>query len=236
MFNSLLGYGQLLIVRLSDLKTIARLPGGEFPDGSAWVPKQKRLFVSNEHGGTETVIGINPVRVLKTLALNGEAGNSAYDPADGLVLVNVQTRNELWAINPQTLAIVRRIQLPSSCVHNHGLLVDDSKRIAFVACDGNARLLTLTLPGLQAVQIDAVGADPDVLPLDASRQRLYVASESGIVSVFAVATGKPRRLWRGWVGPDAHSVAVDPQSGLSYFPLDNVEGHPLLRVMRLVTP
>ncbi|MHB8847561.1 MAG: hypothetical protein ACYC43_03875 [Burkholderiales bacterium] len=63
-----------------------------------------------------------------------------------------------------------------------------------------------------------------------------MASESGIVSVFAVATGKPQRLWQGWVGPDAHSVAVDAQSGLSYFPLDNVDGHPLLRVMQLVTP
>ncbi len=236
MFNTFLGHGHILIVRLSDLKTIARLPGGEFPDGSAWVPAQERLFVSNEHGGTETVIGINPMRVIKTLALNGEAGNSAYDPTDRLVLVNVQSRNELVAIDPQTLAIVRRIKLPSSCAHNHGLLVDDVIHAAFVACDGNARLLTLTLPGFRTIQIDAAGKDPDVLALDTRRQLLYVASESGIVSVFAVATGKPQRLWQGWVGPDAHSVAVDAQSGLSYFPLDNVDGHPLLRVMQLVTP
>ncbi len=236
MFNYLLGHGHILIVRLSDLKTTARVPAGEFPDGSAWDPAQERLFVSNERDGTETVIGINPVRVIKTLALNGEAGNSAYDPADGLVLVNVQTRNELLAINPQTLAIVQRIKLPASCAHNHGLLVDAVIRKAFVACDGNARLLTLTLPGFRTIQVDAAGKDPDVLALDARRQLLYVASESGIVSVFAVATGKPQRLWRGWVGPDAHSVAIDPESGLSYFPLDNVAGHPLLRVMRLMTP
>ena len=236
MFNALLGHGQLLIVRLSDLKTIAHLPTGEFPDGSAWVPAQERLFVSNERGGVETVIGINPMRVIKTLALNGEAGNSAYDPTDGLVLVNVQTRNELLAINPQTLAIVRRIKLPSSCSHNHGLLVDDAKRLAFVACDGNARLLTLALPGMQIIGLNAVGKDPDVLALDTRRQLLYVAAESGIVSVFSVAAGKPERLWRGWVGPDAHSVAVDPESGLSYFPLDNVREHPQLRVMRFTMP
>lgn len=236
IFNSLLGHGRLRVVRLANLKTIASLPTGEFPDGSAWVAPLGRLFVSNERGGVETIIGSDPLRVLKTLPLGGEAGNSAYDPGDHRVLVNVQTRRELVEIDPQALMITQRITLPPSCVHNHGLLVDDRARLAFVACDGNARLLTLTLPGLHTVQVNSVGKDPDVLALDPERQILYVASESGVVSVFAVETGKLKDLWRGWVGPDAHSVAVDPASGLTYFPLADVDGHPLLRVMRLVTP
>jgi len=236
IFNSVLGHGRLRVLRISDLKTIASLPTGQFPDGSAWVPLLGRLFVSNERGGVETIIGSDPLRVLKTLSLGGEAGNSAYDPGDHRVLVNVQTRRELVEIDPQALVITRRITLPPSCVHNHGLLVDDRAQLAFVACDGNARLLTLTLPGLQTAQVNSVGKDPDVLALDPERQILYIASESGVVTVFAVETGKLERLWRGWVGPDAHSVAVDPASGLAYFPLADVDGHPLLRVMRPVTP
>jgi len=236
IFNSVLGHGRLRVLRISDLKTIASLPTGQFPDGSAWVPLLGRLFVSNERGGVETIIGSDPLRVLKTLPLGGEAGNSTYDPGDHRVLVNVQTRRELVEIDPQALVITRRITLPPSCMHNHGLLVDDRARLAFVACDGNGRLLTLTLPGLQTVQVDTVGKDPDVLALDTQRQILYVASESGVVTVFAIETGKLKRLWRGWIGPDAHSVAVDPASGLTYFPLADVDGHPLLRVMRLVTP
>ena len=235
-FDSLLGHGRLRVLKLSDLKTIASLPTGEFPDGSAWAAPLGRLFVSNERGGVETIIGGNPLRVLKTLPLGGEAGNSAYVPSDHRVLVNVQNRRELVEIDPQALVITRRITLPPTCVHNHGLLVDDHARLAFVACDGNARLLTLSLPGLQTVQVDTVGKDPDVLALDTERQILYVASESGVVTVLAVETGKLRRLWRGWIGPDAHSVAVDPASGLTYFPLAEVNGHPLLRVMRFMTP
>lgn len=236
IFDSLRGHDGLRVLRLSDLKTIASLRTGEFPDGSAWVAPLGRLFVSNERGGVETIIGGDPLRVLKTLPLGGEAGNSAYVPSDHRVLVNVQSRRELVAIDPQALVIIRRITLPATCVHNHGLLVDDSAHLVFVACDGNARLLTLSLPGLEPVQIDSVGEDPDVLALDPERQILYVASESGVVSVFAVVTGKLKRLWSGLVGPDAHSVAVDPVSGLTYFPLADVDGHPLLRVMRLVTP
>lgn len=233
-FNSSLGQDRLRVLRLSDFKTIADLPTGQFPDGSVWVASLGRLFVSNEHGGVETVIGGDPLRVLKTLPLGGEAGASAYVPSAHRVLVNVQSRGELVEIDPQTLAITRRIALPATCAHNHGLLVDDSARRVFVACDGNARLMTLALPDMKFVQIDTVGEDPDVLALDAERRILYVASESGAVTVFAVITGKLKRLWHGWVGPNAHTVAVDPASGLTYFPLAAVDGHPLLRVMRLM--
>ena len=31
--------------------------------------------------------------------------------------------------------------------------------------------------------------------------------------------------------PHAHSVAVDPRTHFVYFPLENIEGQPLLRVM-----
>jgi len=34
--------------------------------------------------------------------------------------------------------------------------------------------------------------------------------------------------------PHAHTVAVDPKTHLVYFPLENVDGRPLLRIMRPV--
>lgn len=40
--------------------------------------------------------------------------------------------------------------------------------------------------------------------------RLYVASESGTVAVVDVA-GALRKLTEGNAGPNAHSVAVDPE-------------------------
>ncbi|HVA65815.1 MAG TPA: hypothetical protein VNK24_02680 [Elusimicrobiota bacterium] len=227
-----LGRGSVRALRLADLKTVAVLPAGGFPDGSAWDPALRRLFVSNERGGRETVIGGSPPRVLKTLPLGGEAGNSAYDADGRRVLVNVQTRREVAVIDPRALTIVRRVALPESCDHNHGLLIDAADHAAFVACDGNARLLTLSLPDLRVTQVDETGGDPDVLALDPARRLLYVAGESGVTAVFSVRGGRPKRLWRGWVGPDAHSVAVDPATGFVYFPLADAGGRPRLRVMR----
>ena len=38
----------------------------------------------------------------------------------------------------------------------------------------------------------------------------------------------------GLLGPNAHVVAVDPETHLAYFPIKNLDGHPVLRIMRPV--
>lgn len=231
--NRAAGSGSVQVLRLSDLVKVATLEAGGFPDGSAWVPELGELFVSNERGASVTVIGGDPLHVLTTLPLGGEAGNSVYDAANQRVLVNVQTRRELVAINPTTLKITQHIALPPSCDNNHGLLVDDADRLVFVACDHSATLLTLSLPDLQVIHTRSVGDRPDVLAFDAQRHHLYVASESGVVDVFGIEAGQLKSLCHGSVGLGAHVVVIDSATGLSYFPLANVEGHPVLRVMRL---
>lgn len=228
------GNGTVDAIDTASLRIVRRFAADGFPDGSAWVLDVGRLFVSNERGGRETVIGGTPLRVEARIPLGGEAGNSVFDAASDRVLVNVQTRNQIIALDPRTLAITTRVDVPSACEHNHGLLVDDADHLAFVACDGNARLLSLRLPELSLVDLHHLGRDPDVLALDAARHRLWVASESGVVSVFAVMPAGLQTLWRGFVGPDAHSLAIDLATGWAWFALQDVDGTPVLRAMKLV--
>lgn len=224
---------QVAAVRLDTYKVTAQLQTGRFPDGSAWVPEVGRLFVSNEAGAVETVIGGKPLHVEATIDLSSEAGMSGWDPISQRVLVNVQTRDQIAAIDPHSLKIVARVALPSACQHNHGLLVDAVDRLAFVACDGNAKLLALSLPDLKPVQAPLeLGDDPDVLALDPTRHRLVVAAESGVAGLFAITRGRLQPLWRGLVGPNAHVVAIDPSTGNLYFPLQALDGHPAIRIMR----
>jgi len=71
-----------------------------------------------------------------------------------------------------------------------------------------------------------------VLAFDPGMKRLYAASEPGTVAVFAVAADRSvAELGRGFVGPNAHSVAVDPATHRVYFPLADVDGRPVLRIM-----
>jgi DNA-binding beta-propeller fold protein YncE len=212
-------------------KVLAHAPAGEYPDGLAYDPVQRHVFVSDESGGVETVLSAAGNR-LATIALGGEAGNVQFDAATDHVLADVQTRNEIAVIDPRTNRIVRRVHVPR-CANDHGLLIDSPHRIAFVACDGNATLLTLDLRTMKFTGTFAVGSAPDVLAFDAGLRRLYVSAESGVVAVFAETAHSARPLGTSFLATEAHTVAVDPATHLVYFPLQNgSNGQPQLLIMR----
>ena len=60
---------------------------------------------------------------------------------------------------------------------------------------------------------------------------LYVACESGGVSIFKADNGKLAKLGDADVGPNSHTVAVDSNTHKAYFPLKNLNGAPVLRIM-----
>ncbi len=230
VYASATGKNEIDAIDERTLQITARIPGGDYPDGLAYDPRLQRLFVSEEAGGTDTVIDTRSERRIATIPLGGQAGNTQYDSGSGLMLVGVQPQNRLKALDPRTLKITAKYALPG-CRHDHGLLIDAPARLAFVACDGNARLLTFDLNRHRVLAIHRLGKDPDVLSFDISRQRLYVASESGVVTVFALRHRALRLLGRAYLAYEAHSAAVDGQ-GRVYFPLQNLHGRPALRVMR----
>lgn len=208
-----------------------RIPGGTYPDGLAYDPVTRHLFVSDEHGETETVIDTKSHRVIATILLGGEAGNSQYDPVSRQVFVNVQTLRQLDAIDPARNVLVRRYSVGSSgCSGNHGLLIDARRRRAFVACEDSNSLLWIDMRTMRIVQKWTVGERPDVLALDTKTDQLFVASESGVVSVFEDKDPVTLRA-QAFLALNAHTVAVDPRTQYVYFPLEDVGGKPVLRIM-----
>jgi DNA-binding beta-propeller fold protein YncE len=224
---------EVLTIDASSGRVLASAPAGDYPDGLAWDPIERHVFVSDESGGVETVINAAGKR-LATISLGGGAGNVQYDPVTRHVLVDVQTRNDIAVIDPRTNLIVRRIPVPG-CVSDHSLYIDAPHRLAFVTCDGNATLHTLDLRTMSWTGSSSVGSDPDVLAFDTKLGRLYVSAESGIVAVFAEAGHAARRLGLSFLAPRAHTVAVDSATHLVYFPLEGGttgNGSPQLLVMK----
>jgi DNA-binding beta-propeller fold protein YncE len=210
---------------------LAHAPAGSYPDGLVYDPVERHVFVSDESGGVETVIDASGRRIA-TIPLGGEAGNVQYDAGSRHVLADVQTRGEVAVIDPRSNRVVRRVKL-DGCASPHGLLIDSPRRLAFVACDANARLLTVDLHTMRVVGNASVGDSPDVLALDTSLRRLYVSAESGVVAVFAERPGGLAKLGQAQLAPHAHTVAVDPRTHLVYFPLESgSRGRPELLVMK----
>lgn len=235
VFVSVAGQHEVAIVDTLSLKTLARVPAGDFPDGLAYAPGAHKVFVSDESGGKETVIDTDTDRRVDTIHMGGEVGNTQYDPASHHILANVQNRDELVVIDPQTDTIIARHTLTGGN-GPHGLLIVQPANLAFVACEDDARLLVVDLKSFRVRQTLATGNRPDVLAFDPGLQRLYVGTESNIVSIFQFHNGVLTRLKDRKVATPAHSVAVNPGNHDVYLPLQNVNGRPVLRVMRAVVP
>lgn len=233
VYASATGTDEVVAIDTRTQKIVARIPGGHYPDGMAYVPDARKLYVSDEYGKTETVIDVRTSQRIATIPLGGEAGNTQYDPVSRHVFVNDQTHDRLVEIDPAVDRVVNRFDLPGAR-GNHGLLIDPHSRLAFVACEGNDKLLVLDMRSMRPVQSFDVGRNPDVLAFDSALSTLYVAGEAGVVSMFQVETGRIREIGESRLGPNAHVVAVDPTTHRSYFPLKNVGGKPVLRVMQPV--
>jgi DNA-binding beta-propeller fold protein YncE len=227
IFASATGARQVAIIDPASLSVVARIPAGDYPDGLAYAPDVGKLYVSDEHGKADIVVDVQSNQAVATIPLRGGAGNTQYDPASHQILVAVHS-GHLAVIDPVTDRLVDRYEVPG-CGEPHGLAIESARRLAFVACQSNSKLVVLDLTTMQAVSTFDVGKGPDVLAYDPSLGQLYVAAESGPLVVLGVDDGGVREIARDTIGPNAHSVAVDADSHHIYLPLANVGGQPLLR-------
>jgi len=228
VYVSAAGAHDVAIIDDRTLTVTARVGGIRFPDGIAYAPEADKVFVSDESGGADVVIDARTGVKRATIALGGEAGNTHYDSVSHCILVAVQTKNQMIAIDPVSEKIVQRYELPGSS-EPHGFTLDEDARLLFMSSEGNATLQVIDLRTMKVLAEHKVGDTPDVLAWDPEWRRLYVASEGGVLSAFWLegTTLEPMGEIRA---PHAHTVSVDPRTHLVYLPLENIGGKPVLRI------
>ena len=229
VYASVTGEHKVVAVDMATLKIIGKAGPINYPDGIAYAPDSKRIFVSDEHGDADAVIDTKTNTLITTIPLGGGAGNTVYDSGSGHILVAVHEKNELVAIDPATAKIIRHYAL-GGIESPHGIALDVAGRLAFVAGEENHKLAVVDLTTMKVLATHSVGEDPDVLAFDPVLKRLYVSAESGNVNVFH-EQGRTLVSEGGQFIPHAHTVCVDPDTHLAYFPLQDVDGHPVLRIM-----
>src|SRR5205807_9942905 len=183
---------------------IARVGPVKYPDGIAYAPGAKRVFVSDEHGDADAVIDATTNSFITTIPLGGGAGNTVYDPGSGHIFVAVHEKNELVAIDPATAKIIGRYPV-TGIESPHGIALDVNARLAFVAGEDNSKLAMVDLANMRVLATYPVGKDPDVLSFDPGLKRLYVSAESGNVTIFR-ENGKTLVTEGAFSKPHAHTV------------------------------
>ena len=230
VYASVTGEHKVAAVDTATLKIIAKVGPINYPDGIAYAPGPKRVFVSDEHGDADVVIDTKTNTLVGSIPLGGGAGNTVYDSGSGHILVAVHEKNDLVAIDPATAKIIGRYAVPG-IESPHGVALDVAEKLAFVAGEENHKLAVVDLTTMKVLATHSVGEDPDVLAFDPGLKRLYVSAESGNVTVFR-EQGKTLVNEGGLFLPHAHTVCVDPDTHLVYFPLQDIDGHPVLRIMQ----
>jgi len=175
------------------------------------------------------VIDAKTNQPVTTIALGGGAGNTQYDSISEHIFVTVHGQNNLAEIDPNKDQVIGRYPLPG-CSGSHGLYIDSEHRLAFAACEENAKLVLFDLEAKKATTTYSVGSDPDVLAFDKGFGRLYVSAESGIISIFDERGRNLEKIGEGFFAANAHTVAVDQRTHRVYFPLQNIGGKPVLRI------
>jgi DNA-binding beta-propeller fold protein YncE len=222
------GTNQLVAINENSANVVFRAPTDTYPDGLAYDPVRRTVWTTNEAAGTETVIDADTGAVRATVGMGGEVGNVVYDTVVDQMVVAVQGRNDLAIVDPVSLSVTARIPTPG-CDHPHGQALDDSDQVMFVGCEANATIVTVDLANRAVIDHHGVGETPDVLAYDPGAGRVYVAAESGWVSIFDHDHGRLTVRGSAHLADGAHSMALDPATGHSYFSVPKGrDGSPVL--------
>lgn len=206
LFSSDRGCARVSVWRCSDEELFARVDVGAHPNGLAYDPSRRRLFVFNlgdppGHDPTLSIIDIDASRVVETLPLPGRPRWAIYDAARDLVFANISHPAQILAIGADTLDASRAIDVPVD--GPHGLAVDQAR--LFCAADGGAVVVVDADTGEVEASMPLPGV-PDVVWHDADIGRLYVAvGDPGCVSVFD--TNRLAHVETLITAPGAHTTA-----------------------------
>src|SRR5215472_3436836 len=111
---------------LKTLKVLNKIKVGARPDAIIYDPATKRVFTFNAGSQDATAVDAAKGEVLGSIPLGGKPEFAASD-SKGTVFVNLEDKNQLFALDPDKLTVKQRWDLPG-CEEPSGLAMD--RRIA----------------------------------------------------------------------------------------------------------
>jgi DNA-binding beta-propeller fold protein YncE len=223
LFSSDRGCARVSIYRCSDETLLGRVVVGDRPNGLAYDPDRRHLFVFNigDPPGvncTGSVVAVDEMRVIATIPLPGRPRWAVYDAATEHIYANIQEPAQIVGLSATDLQITRAFHVPVA--GPHGLVVAGER--VFCAADGEA-LVALHRDTGAVLGSVALPGEPDVVMRDSDLGRLYVAIGSpGVVSVIDDQSLKTLQTVPTESG--AHTIGWNPDTRTLYAFLPASEG------------
>ncbi|MCX6023224.1 MAG: hypothetical protein NTZ05_16165 [Chloroflexi bacterium] len=211
------------IFRCSDESLVGQVMVGARPNGLAYDPGRKRLFVFNVGdppgvGSSVSVVALDTLEVVATLLLPGRPRWAAYDPVTDHVYVNIRHPSQIVALNADLLQIAHAFAVPVA--GPHGLALAAGR--LYCAADAGALVVLNVESGSVEGSVPLPG-EPDVIMYDWALGRLYIAvGEPGVIYV----VDDQRHVLLETVATErgAHTLGLDPDTHTLYAFMPESEG------------
>jgi YVTN family beta-propeller protein len=211
-------------VKVFDLKTldvIATVEVGAKPDAILYEPQTRQVLVFNGHSSNASVIDAAANKVVATIALGGAPEFARADGA-GNVYVNIESTNELAALDAKRQKVTARWPLPG-CEGPTGLALDSVHHRSFSAC-ANSKMSILDLTTGRSVATVSIGAGVDGAEFDTDSQNAFSANGEGTLTVVHEEDPEHFTVAQTLVtARGARTIALDPSRHELYLPTARFE-------------
>jgi DNA-binding beta-propeller fold protein YncE len=191
---------------------VVKVAVGRHPNGLAFDAGRGTLLAANvgdpavSGSYTLSVVDVQARAMRAAIPVAGRTRWSIYDAPTDCFFVNIAEPAVIVVVaGSDPTRIVKTYEVPA--VGPHGLDLDTGRGRLYCACDAG-QLVVVDAASGQARGFVALSGAPDVIFLDATRERLYVAvGDPGVIDV--VDTAALKVVERVPTEPGAHTTALD---------------------------
>jgi len=219
LFTSNRGENTVGIMALDAADSAARVAVGVRPNGLAYCPARHLLLAANvgdpqQPGSfTVTLVDVDKGVRLADVPVAGRTRWTVYDARDDVFFVNIADPAQIAVIEAARPTQIARA-MPVPAAGPHGLDLDSERGRLFCACDSKQLICLAARTGAVLQELDLGGA-PDVIFLNSTLRRLYVASgDPGMIEVFDIEA--MRLIETVMTEKGAHTLAFDAQRSKVY--------------------
>jgi DNA-binding beta-propeller fold protein YncE len=208
------GDDAVVIFDMKSYDVLQKVKAGKNPDGLLYDPFSKRVFAFNGRSNDATAIDAASGRVVGTVVLDGKPEFPASD-GKGNVYVNIEDKNQLVQLDPQTLKVKKTWSL-SPCDEPSGLALDSDGRRVFSVCS-NKLMTVADADSGKIVATVPIGEGPDAAGYDPGTKTVLSSNGSGTLTVIKQETpDKYTVLANVPTEKSARTMTLDPRTHMVY--------------------
>lgn len=173
---------KVIIFDLKTLKVVGEAKAADDADCIIYDPASKRVFTMNGDSESSTVIDPKSGSVLGTIALGGKPEFAAAD-GKGMVYANLESKNEVVAVDSRTLAVKSRWPVAPAGAPT-AMAIDREHRRLFISGRNPQMLVIMNADNGKVIQSFPITAGADASVYEPETGLVFVSTREGMIHIF----------------------------------------------------